>query len=613
MRFKKEKFSVSMKDLAEEITNLDEIFKNGYALYKESNYEKAIKLFQKSIKKEGANYLKTYFIGLSYQNLGKLRDSIQYFTDILIEKPQFEECVIELSQTYKRIGDYDKAIDNFDKLLMFDLDLEERLNVIDQKIEVVQILDKRGIKVDLEDDFENGLLHFHKEIYSEAGANFDEKIVKEPDFYMSYYYKALTLLYTNQFQEALEVIEFYIKKRPSDAMGWNAKAKILMQHGKFEEALKSGNKARELKPNSEIISNTISSIHYYQGEIDKSLKELKEVSFKEASKLIITNQISKAKQKLENILKNDHDNMEMMLCMAICEYKLNNFETSLEITDSVSISHPDFALCWYIQFLNQLACADFEEAKASFIKAKSILDHPVLVEQFETFLRDTSQADSTMRRLIEEKGDYNAYIGLGLNFCHLHSYKKALTYFNKASELQSNKCELWYYKGNALIDLYQYNEAIEVFDVALSLNPDYEDAKGRKQWALISSQGGFTVKAGDLLREKILIIRLLELLNLRDNLSLINPLSLTQIGTQFAQIKYYSQAVECIKEAIQLNPNVAQIWYNLGMVYYEMNKFDKTIQCANKSIELEPAFQMARNLKTQALEVKKITDSFYSM
>jgi len=44
-----------------------------------------------------------------------------------------------------------------------------------------------------------------------------------------------------------------------------------------------------------------------------------------------------------------------------------------------------------------------------------------------------------------------------------------------------------------------------------------------------------------------------------------------------------------------------------------MNKFDKTIQCANKSIELEPAFQMAHNLKTQALEVKKITYSFYSM
>jgi len=599
-----------MNKLEEEISNFTEIFQNGYALYKELKYEKAIKLFHKSIKKEGNHHLKSYFIGLSYQKLGKLRDSIQYFSKILIEKPQFKECVIELSQTYRRIGDYDKAVANFTKLLTFDLDLEERLKFIRQKLGVVQILDKRGIMVDLEDAFEKGLLHFNKSKFSDAVANFDEKIAKQPDFYTSYYYKSLSLFYLKQFENALEVIEFYIEKIPTDAMGWDAKAKILLRLGKFKEALKSGKKARELKPNSEIISNTISEIYYAQREIEKRLKESKEVTLNKASKKMIASHFLEAKQKLENLIKDFPEDAEVMLCMAICEYKLNNFENSLELLDKMSISHPNFSLTWYIRFLNQLACADFEEAKRSFMKTKSLLPPPELVERFEAFLRDTSQADSTMRRLIKEEGDYNAYVGLGLNFCHLHSYKTALTYFNKASEIESNKSALWYYKGNALMNLYQYNEAIEAFNVALSLNPDYKEAKGKKQLAFISSKGGFVFKADDLLRDKSIIISMLDLLALRDDLSLTHPATLTQIGTYFARFKYHAYAAECIKEAIHLNPNVAPVWYNLGLVYFEMNNFNGAIQCADKSLELEPTLQMARDLKKLSIEVKTVVDGF---
>jgi tetratricopeptide (TPR) repeat protein len=75
------------------------------------------------------------------------------------------------------------------------------------------------------------------------------------------------------------------------------------------------------------------------------------------------------------------------------------------------------------------------------------------------------------------------------------------------------------YKSNAA----NYTKALEYFDKALEIDPDYVDARVNKGFALYT-------------------------------------------------LKQYKEAIECIDQALQFDPNNANAWYNKGLVLYNLGK-----------------------------------------
>ena len=55
------------------------------------------------------------------------------------------------------------------------------------------------------------------------------------------------------------------------------------------------------------------------------------------------------------------------------------------------------------------------------------------------------------------------------------------------------------------------------------------------------------------------------------------------------------ESVKSYKKAIELNPNYAKAFYNLGGVYHEMEMMKDSIQCYKKAISLDPYFSEAHN------------------
>jgi tetratricopeptide (TPR) repeat protein len=55
--------------------------------------------------------------------------------------------------------------------------------------------------------------------------------------------------------------------------------------------------------------------------------------------------------------------------------------------------------------------------------------------------------------------------------------------YSRVVEIQPNHYEAWYSRGNALVNLKRYQDAIESYDKALQYKPDYQAAKDARNQA----------------------------------------------------------------------------------------------------------------------------------
>lgn len=94
-------------------------------------------------------------------------------------------------------------------------------------------------------------------------------------------------------------------------------------------------------------------------------------------------------------------------------------------------------------------------------------------------------------------------------------------------------------KGNVLFSKKKYNEALECYDQAITLNPKYFQAYFNK-------------------------------------------------ATCFNSMKMYADAIEHFDKAIQINANFFQVYFDKAISLFESNEYEEAVVCFDKSIELKP-------------------------
>ncbi|MCK9267865.1 MAG: tetratricopeptide repeat protein, partial [Alkaliphilus sp.] len=88
----------------------------------------------------------------------------------------------------------------------------------------------------------------------------------------------------------------------------------------------------------------------------------------------------------------------------------------------------------------------------------------------------------------------------------------------------SETAESWHYKGMALFQEGKYTEAIECFDKAIAIDPNYTSVWNTKGWAL-------------------------------------------------KELERYSEAIECFDKAISLDPNLIAPWNGKGLALANQGKY----------------------------------------
>jgi tetratricopeptide (TPR) repeat protein len=132
----------------------------------------------------------------------------------------------------------------------------------------------------------------------------------------------------------------------------------------------------------------------------------------------------------------------------------------------------------------------------------------------------------------------------GLSFLSQDDCEKALPYFEKAVESDTNYAEAWAQAGFCREKLGRHTEAIEASRRAVTLRPSAE--------------------------------------------------SYFNIGLANYYLKQYREAADSYRQSIKLDPyNGADAWYALGLVYRDSSKPDEEIQAYRQAIRLKPDYTSA--------------------
>jgi tetratricopeptide (TPR) repeat protein len=149
----------------------------------------------------------------------------------------------------------------------------------------------------------------------------------------------------------------------------------------------------------------------------------------------------------------------------------------------------------------------------------------------------------------------------GLSFLSKDDCEKALPYFEKAVESDSNYAEAWAQAGFCNEKLGRHPEAIEASKKAVALRPSAE--------------------------------------------------SFFNIGLASFYLKQYKESADAYRQAIKLDPyNAADAYYALGLTYRDWAKPDEEIQAYKQAIKLKPDFTSAfERLGARYLRSKKYAEA----
>lgn len=228
-------------------------------------------------------------------------------------------------------------------------------------------------------------------------------------------------------------------------------------------------------------------------------------------------------------------------------------------------------------------------------------------------LNKSKDANKAFHKAIELEEDieelYELYFKIGLSFQHIIKYKEALRYHKKLFELapthKENTFELaycyeqlnllsqsvkfydkyldenpysekvWYNMGIIHNKLQQYEEAIKAYDFALAISPNNKDALFNKGNAFFYQQK----------YDKSLSCYL-QCLNFPDDHSFTH----TYIGECYEKKGEFQSATLHYNKAIEIDEDLAEAWFGLGMVAKLQLHFGKAIFYMEQSIKKDNSY-----------------------
>ena len=212
---------------------------------------------------------------------------------------------------------------------------------------------------------------------------------------------------------------------------------------------------------------------------------------------------------------------------------------------------------------------------------------------------------------------------------------KILSFLSKEINSNRNFTEAWLIKGTVFYKTEKYANAVEAFDAALRSMPERPDEEGMDLWKKsngINYKYALELKAFSLFKlgrykeglkafEEILqvypdeldienykiIVYTLENESLIKELDSLPYLSLKNINFLESKSRYFSdsekyeEVLEIFNEALEINPQDADIWRYKGSIFYILGKYEEALNAFNKSLEINSKNAISWGLKGSAL------------
>ncbi|OGC08091.1 hypothetical protein A2V82_05095 [candidate division KSB1 bacterium RBG_16_48_16] len=154
-------------------------------------------------------------------------------------------------------------------------------------------------------------------------------------------------------------------------------------------------------------------------------------------------------------------------------------------------------------------------------------------------------------------------------------YESAISFYQKAIDLNSNNPKAYYGEGLALTKLRRYEEAIGAFEKAVELSPSYDEA-----YAAMGSTYDDIGKLDEAIASYQKAVE-------------INPTSKTSIynlGGVYKKAKDNRNAIKYFQLATQVDPEYYRAFSSLGTAYFDDGQVDNAIMAFQNALALKPDY-----------------------
>nr|WP_295681002.1 tetratricopeptide repeat protein [uncultured Lachnoclostridium sp.] len=332
---------------------------------------------------------RSYSKALSYYEDGEYEKAESYFIDAIKANPDKAEYYLDYGFTLVKLGRYEDAIKEFQRILM-----EKEIAIVKQNNKKAY----RGI----------GIAYLYAQSYEEAIKNFDLALeiteLKDLDTDILYY-KGNALERSGNLEEASKIYTEILEIQKDDAAIYNARANINRILGNYEESIKDYDKAIEIsKGDFDLYFGKFAALKELSrtSEAEEVLKIAAELpvhsekdSFELAKVYFYQKNYDHAKIQLEQSLKNGFIEANYFLGeISIAE---GNYKQAIEYFETFEESGGMVSGMFYNQLLTcYLNEEEYDKAKNTLKKAKKYSD--VSIEQ--QLLRNEII-------LLEKTGDFN--------------------------------------------------------------------------------------------------------------------------------------------------------------------------------------------------------------
>ena len=164
-------------------------------------------------------------------------------------------------------------------------------------------------------------------------------------------------------------------------------------------------------------------------------------------------------------------------------------------------------------------------------------------------------------------------------------FKKAKNLYLKILKKDPSNFKVLALLGATLLQSKEYDQAISFLEKAAQINSNLPSIYNNLSVALMMTQN---------YSESII--------NLKKALNLNNKYygAYNNLATNFRILRKYRDAFDNYKKAIQLNPDYYEAYNNLGLLYLQTYKYDECIKCFDKAIKLKTDYIEAYKNKASA-------------
>lgn len=512
------------------------------------NYEQALKDLQQAIDLR-PGYVGLYFSrGVTYFLAQQFENAIGDFDRYIRKEPKDPSAYLNRGASWLFLGDTLKAVQDYNKAIKLDrFDPEGyvrrgRLYAVQKKYDLAMEDMDRAIELDTSNTFayfNRAIMHYEQEHYQEAMDDLNRVLRDEPGNALTLYNRGLISAQLGAYEDALEDMDRVININPDNVLAYFNRASIFIEMGLYRNALEDYDRAIELYPDF--------AKAYMNRSYVKSLMGMSAES------------------------KKDYDTAQRK----VAEYRARNESDAGSFADTT-------------RKYSALLSLDAEFAKKDF--DDELLQHRDIDIRLRPLYRFvlTGKKDNTVYAL--NRGYENPLIARFENEIPVGVKVLNTDRTLSAPELREVEAVAWEGEASAeklfLRAMYdydgkQFNSALAYYGQAI--DKAVEDGAGFD--ALYSAF--YRMNRGVLRAEMIDFISSIE--------SNVQVLSMDDTGNTRARVKDqvirqydYTDAVEDMKKAAEIVPDMPYAYYNLGNLYCLSSEHISSIENYTKAIELYP-------------------------